>query len=759
MHGFARRMPAARMLACSAVLAGASLLACDKPDPGSADKGPTDAKTEPGKTDPGKTDPGKTEPGKTDPGKTDPGKTDGVVAEPAKPEVKPDPLPQPPDGPHPFGARDLVALDRLGEHVVSPDGATVVFVRRVLDHATGKLRGDLWSIPTAGGMPHRMTEDDASESNPRFSPDGKTLYFVSSRGGTNQVWRMPAGDGPAEAVTDLPLPVANLELSPAGDRLAFTMEVFVDCDDLACTKARLDAAERDPSSGRTYDQLMVRHWDHFRDGRRSHLFTMPVTGGTPVDLSQGQDADVLSQPFGGPEEYCFSPDGGTVIYTAKDVGLSEAWSTNYDLFAVQAGGGERRVLTNDNPAWDTTPVFSPDGKTLAWLAMATPGYEADRFRIKVQSWPDGEARTLTETWDRSAGSLRFSPDGASLLVTAQQLGQLGLFRVALADGAVTDLFVEGSVAAPVYAGEQIVLALDDLSHPADLWTLPAAGGEATQLTQLNLERLANVSFGKAEQFTFAGWKGETVHGYVVRPPGSKDGNLHPAVLLVHGGPQGSFGNHFHYRWNPQTYAGAGYAAVMIDFHGSTGYGQAFTDSIQGDWGGKPLEDLEKGLAAAIDRYPFIDGERACALGASYGGFMMNWIAGKWPDRFRCLVNHDGVFDQRAMYYSTEELWFPEREHGAPEYQDPKAYAAFDPVRFVNEWQTPMLVIHGSMDYRVPETQGLATFTALQRRGIPSRYVSFPEENHWVLAPANSLQWHAEVETWLARWLAAPSPTP
>jgi dipeptidyl aminopeptidase/acylaminoacyl peptidase len=750
MHGFARRTPAARKLACSAVLAGAILLACGQTDSRPPGKGPTDAKGEPGKADPAKADPGKSDPVKADP--------ETARAEPTEPTVKPDPLPQPPDGPHPFGARDLVALDRLGEHVVSPDGKTVVFVRRVLDHGAGKLRGDLWSAPTAGGTPRRLTEDDAGESNPRFSPDGKTLYFVSSRGGTNQVWRMPAEGGAAEAVTDLPLPVANLQLSPAGDRLAFSMEVFVDCEDLACTKARLDAAERDMASGRTYDRLMVRHWDHFRDGRRSHLFTMPIGGplggGTPVDLAKGQDADVPSQPFGGPEEYTFSPDGSTVIYTAKDVGESEAWSTDFDLHAVAADGtGERRVLTDDNPAWDTTPVFSPDGKTLAWLAMSTPGYEADRFRIKVRSWPDGEVTTLAEPWDRSAGSLQFAPDGASLLVTAQHLGQLGVFRVALADGAVTELWAKGNAAAPAFAGEKIVLALDDLGHPADLWLLPAAGGEPTQLTRLNEERLAGVQFGEAEQFTFAGWKGQTVHAYVVRPPGSKEGDRHPVAMLVHGGPQGSFGNHFHYRWNPQTYAGAGYAAVMIDFHGSTGYGQAFTDSIQGDWGGKPLEDLKKGLAAATERYPWIDGERACALGASYGGFMMNWIAGRWPDRFRCLVNHDGVLDQRAMYYSTEELWFPEREHGAPEFQDPKAYAESDPVRFVNEWRTPMLVIHGSMDYRVPETQGLSTFTALQRRSIPSRYVSFPDENHWVVAPANSLQWHAEVEAWLGRWLA------
>jgi dipeptidyl aminopeptidase/acylaminoacyl peptidase len=334
-----------------------------------------------------------------------------------------------------------------------------------------------------------------------------------------------------------------------------------------------------------------------------------------------------------------------------------------------------------------------------------------------------------------------------------------VFRVALADGAVKALVSEGNAAGPAQAGDRIVLARDDLRRPADLWTMPAAGGELAQLTELNAERLAGVQLGDFEQFTFAGWNGETVHGYVVEPVGLREGERYPVALLIHGGPQGSFGNHFHYRWNPQTYAGAGYAAVMIDFHGSTGYGQAFTDSIQGDWGGKPLVDLQEGLAAAIERYPWLDGERVCALGASYGGYMINWIAGRWPDRFRCLVNHDGLFDQRSMYYSTEELWFPEREHGGPQYQDPKAYDRHDPVRFVEQWRTPMLVIHGSLDYRVPETQGLSTFTALQRRGIPSRYLHFPDENHWVVGAANSLMWHAEVEGWLGRWLAPAEPAP
>ncbi|MCB9716661.1 MAG: S9 family peptidase [Myxococcales bacterium] len=644
-------------------------------------------------------------------------------------------------------------MERLGEHAVSPDGSRVVYVRRPLDHATGKRRSNLWIIPTTGGPGRALTDGEARDDSPRWSPDGRQLYFLSSRSGSTQVWRMEAdGSAPAQ-VTDLPLPVANLQLSPTGDRIAFTMDVFVDCEDLACTKARLDAAERDPSTGHAYDQMFVRHWDTWKDGRRSHLFTMAVDGGDPIDLSQGQDADVPSRPFGGPEEYCFSPDGTTIVYTARDVGHAEPWSTNFDLFAVASdGSGVRRPLTADNPAWDTHPVFSPDGKTLAWTAMERPGFEADRFRIKVRSWPEGGTRTVADSWDRSAGSLAFTPDGSTLLVTAQHLGQVALFRVSLADDAVTELLGEGSIASPQVAGDRIVLSRNDLRRPADLWTMPLAGGEATMLTELNAERLAGVAMGEPEQWSFPGWNDETVYAYAVKPADYEEGKRYPLAFLIHGGPQGSFGNKFHYRWNPQTYAGAGYAVVMIDFHGSTGYGQAFTDSISGDWGGKPLEDLQEGLDAAVDRFAWIDGDRACALGASYGGYMINWIAGNWPDRFRCLINHDGVFDLRAMYYSTEELWFPEWEQGGPQFDNPDGYEKDNPVRFVDQWKTPMLVIQGALDYRVPETQGLGAFTALQRRGVPSRYLNFPDENHWVLSTANSLQWHDEVEQWLDRWL-------
>jgi dipeptidyl aminopeptidase/acylaminoacyl peptidase len=663
-----------------------------------------------------------------------------------------DPAPIAPTAPHAFTVLDLLGMDRISDHRISPDGSTIAFVRRVTDLAANKGRTDIWTVPVAGGEPVRVTSHAEADGSPRFSPDGKTIFFLSRRSGSSQVWSVPASGGEPTQITDLPLDVDNLVLSPKGDRIAFSIEVFVDCEDLACTKSRLDAEEADKKTGMVHDRVFARHWDTYEDGRRSHLFSLALPGGKPVDVTAGLDADVPSKPFGGPEEVAFSPDGTTIVFTARDVQEGEPWSTNFDLFAVPATGGERTNLTADNPAWDTHPVFSPDGTKLVWLAMKRPGYEADRYRIVQRAWPDGKAEVVTEDWDRSPGDLAFSPDGASVWVTAQDVGHVALFAVDLASGTPKRLAGDGSIGGPVPAGDRIVFSRHDLRSPAELWSMPAAGGEPEAITSINAAKVKVARMGEPEQFSFSGAGGDEVFGWVVKPADFEPEKKYPVAFLIHGGPQGSFGNMFHYRWNPQTYAGKGYAVVMIDFHGSTGYGQAFTDAIRKDWGGKPLQDLKLGWAAAQKKYAWLDGERACALGASYGGFMINWIAGQWPDGFQCLVNHDGVFDQRAMYFATEELWFPEWEQGGTPWEDPAQYEAHNPVRFVDRWKTPMLVVQGALDYRVPETQGLMAFTALQRRGIPSRLLFFPDENHWVVKPANSVQWHETVEGWLDRWL-------
>jgi dipeptidyl aminopeptidase/acylaminoacyl peptidase len=572
------------------------------------------------------------------------------------------------------------------------------------------------------------------------------------------VWKIAVDGGEARQVTEEPLDVGNLHVSPDGAYIAYTMEVFPDAN-AADTKKRLEQQEKVKSTGRIYDRLFVRHWDVWEDGRRSHLFVRPVAGGRSVDVMRGMAADVPSYPFGGPEEIAFAPDSRGIVFSTKDVGREEAWSTDFDLYYAPVDGSQSpKCLTEDNQAWDSYPAFSPDGKTLAYLAMARPGYEADQFRIVLQDWPQGRKRLLAETWDRSASSIVWSTDGSQIFAAAGNTGQESLFAIDVKDGKTRTVVKEGTVHSFDIVDDRIVYALSTLGHPAELYYTSTTAWQrqsqdsVRQLTNLNAAKVAAVRMGDYEQFSFLGWNDETVYAYVVKPADFDPAKKYPVAFLIHGGPQGSFGNVFHYRWNPQTYAGAGYTTVMVDFHGSTGYGQAFTDAIGGDWGGKPLVDLQKGLAAALERYPWMDSDRVAALGASYGGYMINWIAGQWPDRFRCLVNHDGSLDERMSYFDTEELWFAEWEHKGTPWDNPVGYEEQNPVRFVDRWKTPMLVIHGGQDFRVPETQGLGTFNALQRRGIPSKLLYFPDENHWVLKPHNSILWHETILGWLDQWL-------
>jgi dipeptidyl aminopeptidase/acylaminoacyl peptidase len=655
--------------------------------------------------------------------------------------------------PHPFTVKDLLAMDRIIDPRVSPDGKRIVFVLRVTDLDANKGRKDLWLVNADGTGLRRLTSGPADDSDPCWHPDNRTVYFLSTRSGSSQISKIAADGGEAEQVADLPLDVNAFKLSPDGKTLVLAMDVFPGLSP-ADTREKMDETESGKASGRIFEKLFVRHWDSWSDGRRSHVFALPAGGrGVPVDLMPQMDADTPSKPFGGIEEIAFTPDGAGVVFTAKDAGREEAWSTDYNLYVVPADGSKSPVcLTGSNKAWDTTPVFSPDGKTLAYLAMTRPGYEADRFRIVLRTWPDGPERILTEAWDRSVSEFFWSPDGKTIFAAADNLGQHSLFAVDAGTGNARCVVREGTVRSPQLAGDRLVFGMDHLKSPVELYSVRLDGNGLKKLTNLNGGKLSSVLMGEPEQFVFDGWNGETVYGYVVRPAEFDARKKYPVAFLIHGGPQGSMGNDFHYRWNPQTYAGAGYAAVMIDFHGSTGYGQAFTDAIRGDWGGKPLEDLKKGLAVAIKKYEWMDGGRVGALGASYGGYMINWIAGNWPDGFRCLVCHDGNLDERMAYFDTEELWFPEWDHRGTPWTNPEGFEKHSPINFVKNWKTPMLVVHGGRDYRVVDTQGLSTFTALQRMGIPSKLLHFPDENHWVLKPHNSILWHDTVLGWLDRWL-------
>jgi dipeptidyl aminopeptidase/acylaminoacyl peptidase len=658
----------------------------------------------------------------------------------------------------PFDVEDLVNLARISDPQVAPDGRAVAYVLRETDRAGNRGVTGIWLAPAdAAAEPVRLTATTASAWQPRWAPDGQALYFLSSRDGEAQVWRLPvAAAGEARQVTEYPVGVNAFAVSPRGDQLALSMDVFVDCEDLACTRTRLDERAADPATGVVHERVFVRHWDSWKDGRRAQLFLADLgedgRAAAPRRASAGLDADIPTRPFGSAEEWAFSPDGSELLFVARVAPGGEPWSTNTDIYRVATRGEPApENLTAANLASDTSPSWSPDGRSIAWLAMSRPGFEADRYRIMLRDLRSGATREVAPDWDRSAHGLAFAPDGRSVFTWSDDLGHRRLFQVELRSGEARALSGDGSVAGFSVGGDRVAFARQHLAAPAQLFVTDLRGRGERQLTSQNAELLQEVAFGAYEQFSFAGAGDETVYGWVVKPVGFEPGQRYPVAFIIHGGPQGSMGNSFHYRWNPQTYAGKGYAVVFLDFHGSTGYGQDFTDSITGDWGGKPLEDLQRGWAAALARYDFLDGDRACALGASYGGYMINWIAGAWPDGFDCLVNHSGIFDNRSMYYSTEELWFPEWEMGGPQFAAPQGFERHNPVNLVAEWRTPMLVIHGAKDFRVPLEQGLASFNALQRRGIPSRFLYFPDENHWILQPANSVQWHRVVETWLGQW--------
>ncbi|MHC5074327.1 MAG: S9 family peptidase, partial [Planctomycetota bacterium] len=628
---------------------------------------------------------------------------------------------------HPFSVHDMLAMDRISDPQVSPDGKKIVFTLRETDLQANRGRTNLWLVNVDGTELKHLTSHPENDSNPRWDPDGKSVWFLSNRTESSQAWRINVDNSETEQFTDQPLEIGNLVVSPDGQYIAFTMEVFPDCDSIECTKQKLNSMEGKKACGRIYDRIFIRHWDTWKDGRRSHLFVLPTDGGQPVDLMKKMDADTPSKPFGGPEEITFTPDSKEIIFAARDVGKEEPWSTDFDLYIVPFDASKQpECITKENEAWDTNPVFSPDGKTLAYLAMVRPRYESDRFRIILCSWPDMKKRVLTENWDRSPSEITFSEDSKTIYATANNLGQKSLFAVDIDTGTEHTLVIDGRVSSPSVTGQRIIFGLNNLKSPTELYSIKPDGSDIQAITKINNEKIFAARMGDYEQFTFEGWNNERVYCYIVRPVDFDPQKKYPVAFLIHGGPQGSFSNSFHYRWNPQAYAGAGYAVVMVDFHGSTGYGQVFTDSIRGDWGGKPLEDLQKGLEAALERYPWMDGDRVGALGASFGGYMVNWIAGNWPDGFKCLVNHDGNLDERMAYFDTEELWFPEWDHMGTPWNNPRGYEKHNPVNYVKNWKTPMLVIHGALDFRVVDTQGISTFTALQRLGIESRLLYFPD---------------------------------
>ena len=658
-----------------------------------------------------------------------------------------------PTAARPMTPIDLQSIHRLGSPDVSPDGRLAVFTISSTDWAKNKRVNtlNLLDLSKLGAQPQPIAGAETGH-DAAFGADG-SLWFLMPVGDRDQLFHLTIGGAPVQ-VSNFKGDVGGFKIAPSGTEVVVFADRDLRCPDLDCA----DLPEKKAiGSGRTYDQLFIRHWDTWvQPGVRSRLFAFPVDGGrlsgrgTPIEGNLV--GDTPSKPFGGPEEIAFSRDGRTVYFALREAGRTEELSTNLDIFAAPADGSAPPVnLTEANQATDTLPTVSPDGRTLAYVAMARPTYEADRQVLMLRDLASGHVRPLTQAWDRSVGSIEWAKDGKSILVTAEDTLETPVFRVDVASGKVSRLTGEGSYAnVHALGGGGAIVTMNDIKAPDDLYRLDGRG-RATRLTNLNRDLLAELDPVTFSKFSFAGANNDTVWGWTLKPANTT--SPLPIAFVVHGGPQGSFSDSWSYRWNPRLFSAPGYAVVSVDFHGSEGYGQAFTDAIHRNWGGWPLEDLQKGLAYATAHDAQLDANKACALGGSYGGYMMNWIEGNWPDRFKCIVQHDGVFDARAMAYETEELWFDEWEHGQhPYYEAPQEFERWNPVNFVEKWKTPQLVITSEKDFRIPYTQGIAAFTALQRRNIPSRLLVFPDENHWVLKPKNSVQWYHEVFGWMKQWL-------
>jgi dipeptidyl aminopeptidase/acylaminoacyl peptidase len=656
-----------------------------------------------------------------------------------------------------FQVRDLATLDRYSSPTLSHDGRKLVFAKRVVDYDANKPSTSLWIedlFARDAAPPVQLTPKGWNVNSPAFSPDNRTVYFLSAKSGSSQLYAMPAAGGAPKQLTAFPVDVDAFLLSPDGQRVAIAAGAFADCgSDLACTKNKLDGDGKSKASGVVHDHLFIRHWDTWADGRINRLFVVSLDGKDAAKTATlvGSDliADVPSKPFGDMTDVAWAPDGKSLVASARLSNGDEPHSTNFDLYRFNAdGSGTAKNLTAANPAWDATPVFSADGRTLYYRAMKRPGFEADRMALMAMDLATGATHEIDPKWDRSANGITVSEDGKTIYTTAENMGEQPLFAVDIATGGVTEVVGDGTVSAFDLQSGTLAFSRNSMKTGDELFTGGIDGAPVRAITPSAGEMLPDVKFGDYEQFHFKGWNGDTVYGYVVKPWNYQEGKTYPVAFLIHGGPQGSFGNGWSYRWNPQTYAGQGYAVVMVDFHGSTGYGQAFEDAISQHWGDRPLEDLQKGWKAALTQYPFLDGDKACALGASYGGFMAYWIAGNWQQPWKCIVAHDGVFDNRMMGYATEELWFSEWENGGTPWANPEGYEKFNPIRHVKDWTVPMLVVHSQLDYRIPVEQGIAAFTALQRKGIESKFLYFPDENHWVLKPQNSVMWHDTVNAWL-----------
>jgi len=650
--------------------------------------------------------------------------------------------------------KDLAAMHRLSGPQISPDGKWIAYEMATPNLEADRISRDIWIVPVAGGASRQLTRG-GSDVRPRWSPDGRKLAFLSSRDGTAQIYWIGLEGGEASRVTSLSAGADNELWSPDGKSIAFISRVYPDCVDEACNAERDAAREKSKVKARIYERLLIRHWNAWSDGKRSHLFVVPAAGGTPRDLTPGADYDVPPFNLDEPEAIAFSPDSKEICFTAN-TDKDEALSTNGDLFTVAVTGAGEPIRITKNPANDWGPAYSPDGKWIAYRAQSQPGYESDRWRLMVYERKNGKLKNLTETFDRSVDSFAWSADGKTIYFQAEDKAELPIYSVGASEGN-TPKVVLGASYIPEFDvskdGRMLVFTRMSMTMPAEVFVSNSDGSDIRQVTHENGALLAQLELTVAEPFWFGGAEDTQVEGLLLRPPHFDESKKYPMLLLIHGGPQQMWADSWSYRWNPEVLASPGYVTVMINARGSGGYGQKFEEEVSRDWGGKVYEDLMKGVDAAVAKYPFIDGSRMAAAGGSFGGDMVDWIA-THSDRFKCLISHAGSYDQVSMY-ATEELWFEEWEFGGSPWSNPELYRKWSANEYAGElgkFKTPTLVVAGELDFRVPYTQSLEFFNALQSQGVPSKLVIFPDEGHWILKPQNSELWHKTFLDWLAKYL-------
>jgi len=650
---------------------------------------------------------------------------------------------------------DFLSVVRPGEPAVSPDGRWVAYDVTTPDLAAYRKRTDLWLVRSEGGAARRVSTDALGGRSARWSPDGKALAYVTTRGGTPQVWIFDVTRGTRRQLTRLSTGADGPIWAPAGGAIAFVSSVYPECADDACNRRRAGEEAAKPSHARIYDHLLYRHWVTWDDGTRSHLFVVPAAGGTPRDLLAGKDYETPVPPFGGSADYAWSPDGQELAFTTK-VGRDQAWTTNTDVYTVSAAGGEPVNLTADMPGAESGPAYSPDGRWLAFLSQAQAGYESDRIRLMVRDRASGAVKELPKDFDRWVGEYAWEPSSQGLIVIAEDDQANRIFHVTL--GGDVHHIHPGGDASQLSIGSRdghdvLAYVSDATNAPPQVFTWridhdhPAA---PVQVTHLNAALLSSLDLPPAQEIAWLGAEGDSVHGWLLKPPAFDSTRRYPLLVLVHGGPQGAWLDEFHSRWNPEMFAAPGYVVFMPNPRGSTGFGQKFIDQIARDWGGKAFVDIMKGVDV-VAALPYVDSTRMGAAGGSFGGHMVNWINGH-TTRFKVLVAHDGDFNLSSFYGATEELWFPEHDLGGPPWVDRTDYDKWSPDRFAAAMRTPELVVQGGLDFRIPEGEGMQAFTALQRQNVPSRFLYFPEEGHWVLKLQDQVVWWTTVHEWLARWL-------